>query len=372
VRRVITDQAHGSAAALTIRAPETWTVAGRIMWHYDSPNSLVTLTARAVNPANIEAVFFYPTLRMQWTEVSPQYRQYLKGKQSQAGARGADGTTSMPPQPPIKVLVAFVKQARPNAKNLKFEGQQDLPGLADALKIPAAPGNHGVAVKVSYDLNGQPVEEAFFGVYYSVQSGNPATTIGSMSMPANAIKQTNWGFEGLQSFRGPAGKVDARMSVFCLISKSLVINPTWQNLVNQIQAQLVAAISEKLKQGQSQLLAGQAAMQQMQAQEKAMNSSVASFDAKLRSPGFDDSWLRTSSGGSGGGSGRSSSDHFDDNIRGKDTMNDSSTGGTTQLSNAGQYHFTDGFGNYRTSDVPNYTPGAAGESGSWTQMTVAQ
>jgi hypothetical protein len=38
---------------------------------------------------------------------------------------------------------------------------------------------------------------------------------------------------------------------------------------------------------------------------------------------------------------------------------------------AGQYHFTDGFGNYRTSDDPNYTPEKVGEVGSWTQMTQA-
>jgi hypothetical protein len=55
-----------------------------------------------------------------------------------------------------------------------------------------------------------------------------------------------------------------------------------------------------------------------------------------------------------------------------DTVNDPSTGGTIQLSNAGQYHFTDGFGNYRTSDDPNYTPEKAGAVGSWTAMTPVQ
>jgi hypothetical protein len=41
------------------------------------------------------------------------------------------------------------------------------------------------------------------------------------------------------------------------------------------------------------------------------------------------------------------------------------------LSNLGQYHFTDGFGNYRTTDDPNYTPEQAGEVGSWSRMTTA-
>jgi hypothetical protein len=93
--------------------------------------------------------------------------------------------------------------------------------------------------------------------------------------------------------------------------------------------------------------------------------------------------MRNSGGGggsSGGGvdgflrdeGGRSSSDHFSDLIRGVDTLNDPSTGGTKQLDNSGGYnHFTDGFGNYRTYDNPNATPENQGENGSWTRMTEA-
>jgi hypothetical protein len=106
-------------------------------------------------------------------------------------------------------------------------------------------------------------------------------------------------------------------------------------------------------------------------QERTFDEGIAKQDATLRTASFDDNWLRPSDG-SGGGSSRSSADHFDDNIRGVDTLNDPSTGGTIQLSNAGQYHFTDGFGNYRTSDDPNYTPEKAGEVGTWTPMTEAQ
>jgi len=97
-------------------------------------------------------------------------------------------------------------------------------------------------------------------------------------------------------------------------------------------------------------------------------SFQANFDkqeeAMRSSGGVDDSYLRD-------GGARSASDHFSDLIRGVDTLNDPSTGGTKQLSNLGQYHFTDGFGNYRTYDNPNDTPENTGEVGSWTQMTAA-
>jgi hypothetical protein len=372
VRRVIHDTTHENMIAASIRLPETWTLDSKVEWHYDWVENPISVSAHAVNPAGTEAFSLYPLWRLDAIEVAPQYRQYVKGRPSHPGDRMPTGAIDMPVQPPVQALATFIKQERPNATNLKWIGQQELPGLAKALGLNPWPNDHGVAIKVRYDLNGKPVEEAFFGVYYSSQGGNEAKSVGQMHMAANAIKQTNWGFRGLQSFRAPAGALDKRMAVFCLIAKSFAYSPEWQQLNHTIQEQMLAAFNQKLQQGYDQIRAGQAAMAQMQAQEKALNASVAKTEANLRSPGFDDSWLRTSSGGSGGGGApRSSSDHFSDNIRGVDTMNDPSTGGTTQLSNAGQYHFTDGFGNYRTTDDPNYTPEKAGESGSWTQMTVA-
>jgi hypothetical protein len=372
VRRAIPDPAHGMAAA-TLRLPEKWTLDSKVEWHYDWVENPLIFTAHAANPDNSEAYFLYPLLRLESIDVAPQYRQYLRGKQSQPGERMSTGAINMPLQPPAQALALFIKQVRPNAANLKWLGQQDLPSLAQALQLAPWPNDHGVAIKVSYDLNGQSVEEAFFGVYYSSQGGNEAKSVGQMQMAANMIKQTNWGFRALQSFRAPAGTLDKRMGVFCLIAKSLTDNPQWDQLGKTIHDQMMAAFNQKLQQGYDQIRASQAAMAQMQAQEKSFDASIAKQDAALRSPGFDDSWLRTSSGGgSDGASTRSSADHFDDNIRGVDTLNDPSTGGTIQLSNAGQYHFTDGFGNYRTSDDPNYTPEKAGEVGTWTQMTPVQ
>ena len=106
--------------------------------------------------------------------------------------------------------------------------------------------------------------------------------------------------------------------------------------------------------------------QQTMQQQAAFQANFDKQEEAFRnSGGVDDSYLRD-------GGARSAADHWDDLIRGVDTLNDPSTGGTTQLSNLGQYHFTDGFGNYRTTDDPNYTPEKAGEVGSWTQMTPAQ
>ena len=179
------------------------------------------------------------------------------------------------------------------------------------------------------------------------------------------LQQTNWGLQALQSFRAPAGTLDKRMPMFCVIAKSMYVNPEWARLTKAINDKMLADFNQKLKQGYDQSAAAEAIMDQTMRQQAAFQANFDKQEEAFRnSPGVDDSYLRD-------GGKRSAADHWDDLIRGVDTVNDPSTGGTTQLSNLGQYHFTDGFGNYRTTDDPNYTPEKAGEVGSWTAMSEA-
>jgi hypothetical protein len=356
--RIIADTGHNGMRAATIHVPEKWHFESKIEWHYNWVEYPLSYSSHAENPDNAEAYFQYPLLRLESTDVAPQLRQYA-GKGSKPGDRLATGALYSPPQPPMQALAMFIQQTRPNVANFKWIGQQDLPNLAKELKLDPWPNQHGVAIKIGYDLNGQPVEEAFFGVYYISQGANSG-------VGAGMIKQTNWGFQALQSFRAPAGTLDQRMPMFCVIAKSMYVNPEWVRLAKAIDDKMVADFNQKLKQGYDQIRAAQAIMEQTMQQQAAFQANFDKQEEAFRSSGgVDDSYLRD-------GGARSAADHWDDEIRGVDTLNDPSTGGTTQLSNLGQYHFTDGFGNYRTSDDPNYTPEKSGEVGSWQLMTAAQ
>ncbi len=358
VERVIPDTEHGGMRAATIHLPDKWHLESKIEWHYGWVEYPLSFSAHAENPDNAEAYFQYPLLRFDYTEVAPQLRQYDKGRKLGPGERLPTGALSSPSQPPMQAMAKFIQQVRPNAPNFKWLGQQDLPDLAKALRLDPGPNQHGVAIKISYDLDGQPVEEAFFGVYYISQGANAGVNAGM-------IKQTNWGFQALQSFRAPAGALDKRMPMFCVIAKSMYVNPEWVRLSKAITGKMLADFNQKLQQGYDQLRAAQAIMEQTMKQQAAFQANFDKQEEAFRSSGgVDDSYLRD-------GGARSAADHWDDVIRGVDTVNDPSNGGTTQLSNLGQYHFTDGFGNYRTTDDPNYTPEKAGEVGTWTQMTAA-
>jgi len=136
---------------------------------------------------------------------------------------------------------------------------------------------------------------------------------------------------------------------------------------------MLADFNQKLKQGYDQLRAAEAIRQQTMRDQAAFQANFDKQEAAFRNdPGVNDDFLHDHDGGGREGGARSASDHWSDLIRGVDTVNDPSTGGTTQLSNLGQYHFTDGFGNYRTYDNSNDTPENHNEVGSWQLMTVAQ
>ena len=355
--RVITDTEHGGMRAATVHLPEKWHFDSKLEWHYGWVEYPVAFSAHAENPDDAEAYFDYPMLRFDQTEVPAQMRQYVKGRQYGSGERLPTGAFSSPPRPPMQALAMFIQKVRPHVANLKWLGQQDLPDLGKVLRLDALPNQHGVAIKIGYDLDGQPVEEAFYGVYYLTQAANAGVNAGM-------IKQTNWGLQALQSFRAPAGTLDQRMPMFCVIAKSFYINPQWVRLSKAINDKMLADFNQKLKEGYDQLHAAQAIVAQTMKDQAAFQANFDKQEAAFRSSGgIDDSSLRD-------GGARSAADHWSDLIRGVDTLNDPN-GGTTQLSNLGQYHFTDGFGNYRTTDDPNYTPEKAGEVGTWTQMTAA-
>ena len=154
--------------------------------------------------------------------------------------------------------------------------------------------------------------------------------MGQIKMAANSLVQTNWGFQALQSFRAPAGTLDKRMPVYCVIAKSVQYDPQWTLRYRAINATLLQMFNQKLQQGWDQLRAAQAISDQTMRDQQAFQ---ANFDRQERAMMRDsgggnsvDGFLRTDdSGGGGGGGARSSSDRVSDLLRNVDTMNGTAT-----------------------------------------------
>ncbi len=348
VKRALIDQQQGGMTAGWLFAPQKWQVSSTITWHYDWFDNPVTISCAVENPANAEAFYCFPQVVLEWIDVPAQLQQYNKHP-AQPGSPTGSGAISLQPRQPLDTLALFIKRLRGNEPNVHPIGKKNLPDLAKALGVADLPHQQGVGIKIGYDLDGKPVEEAFFAVYY-LNSGHGEGQ-------AAVLTQTNWGLAKLHSFRAPAGQLDKRMPVFAAIEKSFQPNPDWARRVQIIRSKLQEAVEQKIKQGYAQIAAAHQVMEQVMANEAAFDKQIDQFDASLRAnPGA----------GAGGAAGRSVWDKFDDNIRGVDTTDDPFWG-QSQHSNLEQYHWTDGYGNYANTNDSNYNP-SADSPGNWQLM----
>ena len=188
------------------------------------------------------------------------------------------------------------------------------------------------------------MEEEFYAVSYLVRIPYDG--------PQGRTWQINWGLNAVHSFRGPAGTLDRRRPVFAAIAKSFRPNPAWQARLAGINQYLAAEFNRQLQAGYDQIAAAGRMSRQISANNDAM---IASIDRQLAAG--------RSSGRSGGSSGTAA---FDDYIRGVDTTNDPYYG-TSQHSNTSQFHWTDGYGNYRNTNDASADPNRT-EVGNWTLL----
>lgn len=335
--RTIVDRQQGGLTVNAFMAPAGWSDRSQVVWNYAHTSNPVTAAVNVENPVNLEAFYLYPSLDMFWLQ--PDSSQFGSGQE-------VGGLLHVRPMQPVATLAAFVQQMRHGYPNLRFIGSRDLPELPAALRLPASPGQRGVGVKIAYDIKGQPVEEEFYGVYYSVDIPYDG--------PQGRTWQRDWGLRFLHSFRAPRGSLDNRRPVFAAIAKSFRANPVWVQRENAINAYLADQFNRQLQAGYDQIAAAGRLSRQISANNDAM---LASIDASLHA----------SRGGSSAATAeRSANDKFDDYVRGVTTTDDPYHG-TSQHSSNESYHWTDGYGSYRNSNDATYNPGQS-ENGTWTLM----
>jgi hypothetical protein len=334
--RVISDPQQGGMPVGVVSVPEKWNFDAKVVWNYANTSNPVTISSSTVNPANEEAVFGYPA--WQFFNLRPVGALYRFGQ-------SYGGLIYQATQPPIETLAAFIQRARAGAPNLQFVGSKDLPDLPAALKIPPSRNQHGIGVKITYELNGKPMEEEFYAVHYSIDIPYDG--------PQGRTWQINWGLIGLHSFRAPAGTLDRRRPVFATIAKSFRSNPAWDARVKAINAYLADQFNRQLQAGYDAIAAAGRLSRQISANNDAM---IAGIDRQLQASRASGSSTET----------RSASDKFDDYIRGVETVDDPYYG-TSQHSFNEQFHWTDGYGNYRNTNDASADPNRS-EVGNWQLM----
>ncbi len=341
--RQVVDHQEKNMVAFAFLAPEKWHDTSQVIWNYANVNLPVSFTITAENPAKAEAYFFFQPVH--YFAFRPDSGFWKEGYVA------AGGSMKLRPQPPAATLGAFVRKARGGAPNLKFVGSKDLPDLPSALQVHFAKDQRGVAVKVTYDFNGQPVEEEFYAVCYQ--------QVLPYDGPRGHVDEIDWGLTYLHSFRALQGTLDKRRNVFAAIAHSLKPNPAYLQRVGAIEKVLGEQWQRNLKAGYDQIRAAGELSKQLSRNSDAF---LANVDNQLKASRAADAKSTAQ--------GRSANDTFDDYIRGVVTTDDPYWG-TSQHSLNQEYHWTDGYGSYRHSNDSSYDPNK-NENGSWQLMPTSK
>ena len=149
------------------------------------------------------------------------------------------------------------------------------------------------------------------------------------------------------------------MPIFAALARSVRPNSEWGKRRDVIVAKLEQAFNQQIEAGYDQIAAAKRMPDQVMANQAAFDKTI---DQQMLA--------NRESGGISPPAGRSNADRADNNIRGADTTEDPMYD-TSQHSFTEQYHWTDGYGNYRNSNDPNYDP-SQNESGNWQLLPAAQ
>ncbi len=282
----VTDQQQGGMPFIALMTPEKWQVSGAVRWKYEDSSSPVTAFVRAWNPSKPEAVTFFPLLACYWLQGAAAFNR--------PGSRALGQLNVQPMSPPEALRSAIVQFYHPNQPNLQIVGVREMPKLT-AMFGENPNTTNGVGIKVTYEENGQQMEEEFYAVYYLARIPYDG--------PQGHSIQINWGLVDVHSFKAPRGTLDKRREVLAYVVHSVQPNPQWKQRANEIRAQLGNQFNNNLAQGYANIAAAGQRSRQISANNDSMIASM-------------DSQRAAANASSSAAAGRNGNDKFDDYVRG--------------------------------------------------------
>jgi hypothetical protein len=335
------DRQHNGVVASVFEYPADWQARSNVIWNFQNFNFPLIAFAQAFNPEGTEAIEFLPAELYFWINEGIGF--YMPGQDNY-------GTPFLMPMSAADALTQWViPKYRGNRPGLRIVGSSPVPQLPQRLNInQGGAQTEDVCVKLEYTENGRLFEEEFYGMKFS----QDVPYYG----PQGMMVQINWGFARLFSFRAEKGALDAARETFWRIAGSVKVNPRWEQLYAQVMQQIKMMFDQQLQAGYANI---QAAAQMSNAISANNDAMLASFEQQ-RQAAQQSSIVRDNA------SDPSSSDAFDDYIRGVETVNDPYSGQSQQDASK-QYHWTNGYGKYESSNDPFFNPNVGGTE-SWTIM----
>ena len=343
----IRDQQQGGLVVSRIMIPEQWKATSKVVWNYSDVSLPVHAWARAESPDGSAWVEFFPYELFYWLE--PVRANTPLGGRSL-------GMIHVPNvQLPDAMKHFVLGPYRSTMPGFTVVGSRPVNGFAQAFKDVKDNGP-AMATRIRYTMNGKPAEE---DVYAMLGQGNRIPYTGPQGtwyeshrplMLAHAVGATN-------------GQLEAMYPLLSYIATSARADPAWTAHCQKVMAQISAEFNRNIARGYAQIQAAAQLSKTISANNDAMLASMqsqrqaqAQADAQRRAP------ANTSN----------SRDGFSEYIRGVETMKDPYWG-TSQQSYNQKYHWTDGQGNYRSSNDSTFNPNVGAGSGpTWQKMEPAR
>lgn len=346
----IVDQQQGGLVLATITTPAQWTVRSKVQWNYADVSHPVRTFARAEAPDGSAWVEFFPIEVFYWLE--PVRAQVPVGGRNL-------GMIHAPNISLAQALQQFVVAPyRGNQPSLQAVGTRavDPARLAAVFGSPPAPGE-AAAVRLRYQANGRPAEE---DIYAMVGKGERIPYTG----PQGTWYESHRPLVYVHAVGAINGALDSMYPLLTFIVSSLKVDPAWEAHRGKVMQALSVEFNRLIARGYAQIQAAGQLSRTISANNDAM---LASMQSQRQAQAQRDAARRAAGAGSGSGS-----DAFSQYIRGTERMKDPYWG-ESDRSYHQRYHWTDGQGNYRSSNDSTFNPNVgAGGGPTWQRMDPAR
>jgi hypothetical protein len=338
----VIDQKQGGMAVSRLAVPENWKTSSRVDWNYNDFYLPVYVSARTEAPDGSSWIEFFPAEFFLWIDAAHDRAPI---------GRGSIGGIHHPNITLQEAMVRYViGPSRSSARNLHIVGSRAVDDLPRAFPkvFDQSQGRiqgEGICMRVSYELNGSPMDEEFYGFMTTTEAINAPSRNPRLSMVEYHRRLLL-----VHSMGAKSGKLETVRPLLGFVATSLEPNPAWQQRVGEVrklqgeyyqrvqasnyaEIQAAGARSRALTAQSDQFIRQIDA--NLAAQNNARNAAPSSFSSN------DDFYKRA--------------DDFDQNIRGTEHLQDQNGVVTDQYTDY-NYHWTDGFGRYVHTDDPNLDP----------------
>jgi hypothetical protein len=347
----VIDQKQGGLVVSRLTVPQDWKTTSRVVWNYNDFYTPVHVSARTESPDGSSWIEFFPAEVFVWLD--PAHDRAPIGRGGMGGIHQPNITL---PETMVRYVIG---PNRANAKNLKVLGYRPVKNMTQSFtKLfdkAQPPQGEGICLRVSYQLNGSPVDEEFYGFMPKVQA---------IPTPGSRIMEYRRFLILAHSMGATSGKLESVRPLLGFVATSVEPNPGWQERFAQVKKMQIAYYDRVQAANRQEVAAAGQRSQQLTQQS---NQFLAQIDANLAAQNRQQA--QQSFNASSNEEFYKRADDFDQNIRGTEHMVDQ-YGQVSDQENAYNYHWTDGFSTYVHTNDPNFDPNRY-LNGSFEQMQPA-